>query len=954
MPRISSIISNFTAGEWSPQMMGQTDLAMWKNACKTMLNFFPRVTGGAQKRTGTVFVAEVKDSLKPVRLIPFQYSTLQAYVIEAGDSYLRFIKDKAQITVASGPAYTIGSSFRADDVSKIRYVQDKDLMYMFHRNYPTQKIIRYDHNDWEIKNAPIGNGPYMPVKKYAEVGIDLTPGGDFEEDAGCTSIGTPLAQKRTDYRVYAGTYARVVTMDAADEGFKLANFTTVTGKSYVVRFRVFTRAENLKLVVRNGGNTGDSHSLLIEGIPVNQWSECSLIFAETAGGNGAFVSFLSPAGAPDMDDEIVTNGSFENEGDWYPFGNPDTEWNRRAQTVANGFNPHTGAWVWWVHSNGVLLWGVRSSPFITETDKSYKIVVWVRGEVGGSPTVTVQVRRGDNGDTVTLADKVAVTPEVWSAKEYCYTETNGGSSAYILIGTVDGSPLLIDDVSIKEVKTSYWLDNVEVFETETITMTPSAKTGVGITLTASSAFFVAGHIGSFIQLTHGTADPGYARISSITSSTVAIVEGLSDFQDITATANWREGAWSTKNGYPACGAFYEQRLIAASSAEDPDGVWGSKTTEYEDFEPGVLPTSALAYKLQADIIRWLSPLGQLVAGSVNSEFRIGASSDAALTPTNIRMTPQGRKGSADTEPINMGNAILFVQRCGSSGYGKRLRELSYNYEIDSFKGVDLTAFAEHITGTGIVRMAWMASPYPILWAATADGDLIGLTYDREQNVIGWHRHDVGGTVEDLCVIPGDTQDDLYMVVNRTIAGTTKRYIEVMAPFDYGPDLKDAFFVDCGLSYDGAPTTTITGLGHLEGKPVAILADGLVQTAKTVSGGSITLDAEASVVQVGLPYTSELEPMPLQGGAMEGTSEGKKKRIHGVTIYFHQSFGGEIGPDASNLEPLVFSSTSLFTGPKDDFNFPGDWGLEATILIRQSEPLPMTVLALMPRFRTEDR
>ncbi len=957
MPRVSPQISNFTAGEWSPHMMGQADLAQWKNACRTMLNFFPRVTGGAQKRPGTVFVAEVKDSSKRVRLIPFQYSTLQAYVIEAGDYYMRFIRDNGQVVTTSGTPYEIGSPYGAADIGQLRFAQDKDLMYMFHQSYPVQKITRYDHDDWEIYNAPLDNGPYQPVRNNDEIGVNLCTNGEFEEDTGITSIGTPLVQKRTDVRIYSENYARVVAMSATGQGFLITIGTTTTGKQYVVRFRVFTRATSILMRAKQGGASAYNLNEEIDAIADSQWLEYSRYFIEASGGTAAQIEFESPDGEVLDDEELIANYDMTYEGDWTEDpDSTDVYW-----SADHTFDGVAGTCYLMINPEGTSgdINTLISRSFITETGKVYKLVViW-----SGPGYITIRFRRGNNSGSVILADEKYVSGVSANTETFYYEETAGGVYAAIIVGTQHASMIAVNSVSVKEVKSHYYIDKLEVYEVDAITMAPSATTGLGITLTASSDFFESGHIGSFIQLTHGTADPGYARITGVTSGTVATIDVLSDFDATTATANWREGAFSWKNGYPACGAFYEQRLMMADTPNDPDGLWGSQTTEYDDFTPGTLASNALGYKLQSDIIRWLSPLGQLVAGTVNSEYRIGTnSSDTALTPTNIKLTSQGRKGSANIDPINAGNAILFVQRRGAAEYGKRLRELSYNYETDSFQGLDLTAFAEHITGSGIVRMALMLSPFPIVWACTADGGLIGCTYDKDQQVLGWHRHDVGGTVEDICIIPGAEQDDLYLLVNRSIGGVVKRYIEVLAPFDFGDDQTDAYFVDCGLTYDGTAATTITGLDHLEGEAVAILADGAVHDARTVASGQITLDYAASVVHVGLPYTSELEPMPLQGGSIEGTSEGKTKRIHGVTVYFYQTGGGWIGPDEDNLEPLVFRTTDddvgeavpLFTGYKDDFNFPGDWGLEATVLIRQTEPLPMTVLSMMPRFRTEDR
>jgi hypothetical protein len=805
MPRVSPAISNFTAGEYSPQMFGQIDLASYPNACRLMRNFICRVHGGAQKRPGTIFVGEVKYSAKDTRIIPFQYSTTQTYVLEIGDSYMRVYVDGGQVLNDDGVVYEAGVPYVENDLELLRYVQDKDLMYFFLRSKPIQKLIRYDHDDWECSTAPIINGPYLSQNNDVEVGSNLVSNYDMELDSGWTSVGSPTIQQRSAEHAYTGNYSRKVTSSDGLSGMRSESFPTTNGYDYRVRFRVFTSEGSLTLKIKEGSDSGTLNTLdTITSIPLDEWTEYERWFKETAGGATAYVAFL-------------------------------------------------------------------------------------------------------------------------------------GKAIYI--------------------------DNVEIYRVDTITITPSAVTGNWITLTANQPLFVAGHVGAFFKLTHGEA-VGHVIIRSVQSDTVALADVVSELGDDSATASFAEGAWSPKNGYPSCGAFYEQRLIVASSENDEDAVWGSKPTEYENFTPGVLAADPIGYKLQSDIIRWLAPMGQLVVGTVNSEYRLGSqNSSDAVTPTNVKLTQQSRKGSSDLDPVNVGNAILFVQRRGNAGnYGTKLRELSYNYVNDSYDGIDLSLFAEHITGQGLKRIAFMSSPYPIVWGATADGKLVGMTYEREQKVIGWHYHPMDGLVNDLCVVPGDNQDDLYLIVERTIAGVTKQYIEVMADFDYGTDLEDAYFVDCGLSYNGAPTITITGLNHLEGETVAVLADGIVQTSKTVNNGTIALDTAASVVHVGLPYISELEPLDLQGGSLEGTSQGKIKRIHGVALYLYNSVGGEIGQDEDTTERLFYKEETdgegekldPFTGIKDDFNFSGDWQLEGRVYIKHEDPLPFTVLSILPRFRTEDR
>ena len=988
MPRVSPAISSLTGGEWSPQMYGQIDLAGYPSACRLMRNFVCRVHGGAQKRPGTIYIAEVKDSSEEVRLVPFQYSTEQAYCIEMGDGYMRFYKDRGQILSGSDP-YEIGIVFTNGNTAGVRFAQDKDLMYLFHREYPPQKLIRNGHTDWEIEKVTFTNGPYLPQRSAKEQGTNLITNGDMELDANWTTEGTPFFQVRTSKQSYEKTYSRWILSHVADDGIKSDTYTTVTDQLYRLRFRILTFAGTFKVKIHDGSDSG-TYLLndTVTDVPENEWTEYERSVKETTGGAAAFVEFLTALTAN-------VTGYFSE----YPHSHTDayvkatTSENtaRRPYFATDPSTSLTGtmdyqSWVSAIsnqtkqrfhidlqeekvitrvyyenfHSTGEYTdRGVRNFTLYGSNSPS-AFAALTYGTDTGWTAITTSTSVFDRHVSSNVVDPKYIT--ITETKPYRYYAfkfaDNHGSGSHMGVRRIELQS------AEYEKDPNIYIDKVELYRITGITMAPSATTGTAITLTASESFFESGHIGALFSITHG-GTTGYARVTGITSATVAVAEVVIDFGNTTAVTTWQEGAWSPKNGYPACGAFYEQRLMCASTDNDPDAIWGSKTTEYENFTPGVNDADPVSYKLQSDIIRWIASMGQLVVGTVNSEYRLGAeSNNEPLSPTNIKMAHQSRKGSANIEPVNCGNTILFVQRRGNSeNYGKKLRELAYNFVNDAYDGIDLSLFAEHISGAGIKRIAFMSSPFPIMWACTSDGRLIGMTYEREQKVIGWHYHPMDGLVEDLCVIPGANQDDLYLVVNRTINGATKRYIEVMADFDWGTNQEDCYFVDCGLSGDfSAPTDTITGLDHLEGETVAILADGIVQDSKVVSGGSITLDTAASVVHVGLPYTSELEPLDLQGGAVEGSSQGKNKRIHGISLYLYQSSGGEIGQDSATTERIFFTEENeyddeaipLYTGIKDDFNFAGDWRLEGRVYIKHDDPLPFTVLSILPRYRVEDR
>jgi hypothetical protein len=224
-----------------------------------------------------------------------------------------------------------------------------------------------------------------------------------------------------------------------------------------------------------------------------------------------------------------------------------------------------------------------------------------------------------------------------------------------------------------------------------------------------------------------------------------------------------------------------------------------------------------------------------------------------------------------------------------------------------------------------------------------------------------------GLVESVAGIPSGAEDQVFLSVKRAFDAypmpggfSNVRHIVVMDNIYFGSDVSDAFYVDSGLTYDGSATTTVTGLGHLEGKTVQILADGSAHADKVVSGGAVTLDRSASTVHVGYSYDSKMQTLRLEGGADDGISQGKIKRIHGVTVRFIDTVGAEVGTDENNLDRIPFRDSSMnmdeaipmFDGDKE-VTFPSGYDNDARVFVRQTQPLPMTILAVMRRSNTFD-
>lgn len=438
--------------------------------------------------------------------------------------------------------------------------------------------------------------------------------------------------------------------------------------------------------------------------------------------------------------------------------------------------------------------------------------------------------------------------------------------------------------------------------------------------------------------------------------------------NLTASTDWALGAFSDVTGFPAAVAFYEQRLVFASTTQQPQTLFFSVGGSFEDFAAGVDADDALTYTLgsnQVNIIRYLQAGRVLLVGTSGGEFVVTSSEDAPLSPTNAVVKRQATYGSADIQPVQVANVTLFVQRAK-----RKLRELVFDLNTDSYQAPDMTILAEHITETGIKEMSLQQEPDNVVWCVLESGKFVGMTYRREENVIAWHEHLIGGTfgsdafghVESVATIPGDlNEDDTYLVVKRTIGGATKRYIEYFSSFDFGSDVEDAFFVDSGLSYSGSSVTSISGLDHLEGQSVSILANGATHPDKTVSSGAISLDFAVTKAHIGLNYSSTLQTMRIEAGGTEGTAQGKTKRIHEVVLRLFRTVGVKVGSSETELDRIPFRSSAqamtaaipLFTGDKE-IEFRGGFDTDGFVVVQQDQPLPLTIIGIFPRLITFDQ
>ncbi|CCH49643.1 hypothetical protein [Pseudodesulfovibrio piezophilus] len=415
------------------------------------------------------------------------------------------------------------------------------------------------------------------------------------------------------------------------------------------------------------------------------------------------------------------------------------------------------------------------------------------------------------------------------------------------------------------------------------------------------------------------------------------------FKDSTA-ANTIEPIWTSD------GVLNEQYWDSFEVGERTDAQAGDSPLSDDGIEVTLSGR-------QANAIEFMVPRSRLWIGTAGGEWTVSGASSEALSPENVKANHEGTCGAARSRPESVGFATLFIQRSG-----RKIREMAYRFESDAYVSKDLSLLSEHITETGVTQLAFVQEPDAVLYCVRNDGLLAALTYDPSQDVAAWSRHETDGVVEGVTSIYSDIskRDELWVVVRREVQGEVRRYIEYLEK-GFSGVIEEAFFVDSGLSYSGESITELTGLDHLAGRTVTVLADGSVQTDKVVSDtGAITLDRPSSTVHAGLPYVSSVQPMRLEGGSQRGTTQTKRQRITKVSVRFHETLGGKIGPSANKLESLNFRSSAIpmdqsvgaFSGDKS-ITFPKGWTREGLLTVTQEQPLPMTILLIVPTSITNE-
>ncbi len=421
--------------------------------------------------------------------------------------------------------------------------------------------------------------------------------------------------------------------------------------------------------------------------------------------------------------------------------------------------------------------------------------------------------------------------------------------------------------------------------------------------------------------------------------------------DLGKTPPIYETVFNAAGDYPAAVSYFEQRRCFAGTINKPQNIWMTRsgTESAMCYSLPIRDDDRIAFRVaarEANTIRHIVPLTQLLLLTSSAEWRITSVNSDAITPNTISVRPQSYVGASNVQPVIINNSLIY-----GAARGGHVRELGYSWQANGFITGDLSLRAAHLFDTfDVLDMTYAKAPQPLVWFISSSGKLLGLTYVPEQQIGAWHQHDTDGVFESCTVVAEGSEDVLYCIVRRTIGGNSVRYVERMASRQF-TDQADAFFVDCGLTYSGAPATTISGLDHLEGKTVSILADGAVHPQRVVTGGSITLDQAASKVQIGLPITADLQTLPMAAQIDGSFGQGRYKNVNKVWLRVYRSSGVFVGPDANNLTEAKQRTTEPYGSPpalkseEIQVLLSPSWADSGQIFVRQSDPLPLSIVSL---------
>lgn len=930
--------SSFAGGELSPSMYGRTDIAKYDSGAAVLRNFFVLRYGGAANRPGFKFIAQTYNNKKAV-LIPFMYSTDQNYIVEITAGRCQFYTDGGIVVKEDGTPYSIENFFTdkdLEDAAKIKYTQSADVLFIVHPAHAPMTLTRYGSLDWRFEAMDITGGPFDASNFNSAYIVTKT---QQWTTPGTYTVHIPAGIDSIEYKI-AGAGGGGGGGNHMSHGPYLYGGNGGSGELLTGKMTV-TSNSDYQVIVGAGGAGG-------VGVKYSN-SQTS----GKSGGNSSFGNIYARGGGGGY--RATTPSYSSSEGEW--IGGSDG---------ANGTSYGAGG----AGGNGTN-WGGGTAG----SGGNGWVEILYSASIGDNTTVKASDVYGDI--TLTASDDIFAKSDEGSLfalthfletdyKKGTPSSTGGNLQVSVLpksnvyvesFGFWDGNFSLekYDPVSLQWVNVRTQSGNRSQNYSLTEENTSESIASYRVTSTEFNTGVWSGENekqrGYITIQSIGGDYTGHVLITKYISPTVVKGTVKKQLASTDETRDFAFAAWNGEKGYPSATGFYEDRLVFAGSKGFPQTFWTSKTGDYYNFGTSIPSAdddgiTATLNGGQMNGIKAIIAFGEMLLLTAGGEFKVSGGGKA-ITGSNVLSQPQEYRGVSDVNPVTIGSRIIYVQHQGNI-----IRDLAYSYDVDKYTGDDLNLLASHLfEGHKIISMTYQQIPNSIVWCVRDDGLLLGLTYIKEQDIYAWHQHTTaGGKFVSVCNIGGATEDKLYAVIERG----GQYYVEIMGSRDKSTNVEDQFFVDSGITYEGEPTDEISGLEHLEGYTVAILADGNVLPQQTVENGKVLLGNKYKKVHVGLPIDAEIKTLPIDFTAQDGTYLSRKKRIATVTLLLKDSRGGLFGMKENELDEFKWRSNeaygepiSLQTGKFKVTIKSATYDETQQIIIKQPDPLPMTVLSLIP-------
>jgi hypothetical protein len=960
---VNFIQPSFAAGEISPNLYARVDLAKYHIAAKLLRNFFTWPSGGVSNRAGTMFVGRCKNSSYPVHLIPFQFNLIQTYILEFGHLYMRVIMNGGYVLE---PAIAITGITLANP----------GVITSAGHGYSNGDQVFITGTGTQIDSTP---GRQYLVQNATTNTFTLTDlDGNVINTTAFTAYGGSggtVARVFTLTTPYAGTDVQAIkwtqsndTLTLCHPSYPPVDLTRTQHWVWMlipINFAPQVEAPTGVTFTNTRGtsgytDTGWNYSYVVTAVSDTPPDES---FPSTAF-NGTGVQLNSAAGA-------------YNNISWKGFAAAQYYRVYKANpTYALAINPANAMYGYIGMATGTSFVDTEIAPDFTQSPPQgtnpfmegpiTSVTVLNGGTNCGANLTVIATDISGTGAVLTptiaggVITKVTVTNGGQNYQAPVISLGNQGSGAVATLTVLNGVPVAEDQL----VTVNLVSGGQNYFGPVNVT---AACPGSGLTFTP--------------QITNGVITG--VKVTGMAYVANGYTDGASLVFTNTAGSGATFRATVTPSGnYPSCATYFQQRKVFGGSNTNPQTIWMTRPADFKNMDisnPSQASDAIVATiaSNQVNAVKWLIPMNNLVVlSSGGAWLMIGGAiaSPVAVTPTNTIVVPQNYIGCGDLPPIVINYDILYVQAKGSI-----VRDLAYNFWVNVYTGTDMSVLAQHLFfGHNMERWAYAEQPFYQVWIVRDDGILLSFTYLKEQDVYAWAHHDSFGnsgtdTFESVASIPeqqipGINVDSVYFVTQRTIpginGGNTVKYVERMNARNFltngVSDVTKAWFVDCGLQYSGTPATVISGLDHLNGATVSILADGSVQPQQVVSGGTVTLQNAASLVTVGLGYVSQLQTLCMEPEGMVMQVQDYRKKLSAVAVRVADTRGLKVGPNFGSLTEIKERSASvsmgaavpLFTGDERVI-ISADYLVDDDICIEQDNPLPCTVLGVIPECSVGD-